>query len=128
MKENLNEKCAPSKRFTHGSCFSVNQLKKITQKYNETKKKNLEINDNKDKLVKQLENELSGICKNQVCWTKQKFIKDMDDESINENTFRPEGAQKKYDWLNTTHINDVLSQYHDVYKDFTFLGCCSDRF
>ena len=87
MDKLLGNNCAPSKEFTYGSCFNVEQLKKITKNYNKEKNKNLDIIDNKQILVNQLKKELSGVCKNQLCWIKQKFIKNMDDDEINDNTF-----------------------------------------
>ena len=38
------------------------------------------------------------------------------------NTFRPDGPEGKFEWLNTLHINDVMSQYEDKYNDFKFFG------
>ena len=43
-------------------------------------------------------------------------------EDVEENTFRPKGPAKKYEWLSTTHINDVIEQYQNVHKNFIFLG------
>ena len=37
---NKNDKCAPSKKFENGSCFSLESLKLIASKYNEKNKSN----------------------------------------------------------------------------------------
>ena len=125
MNNISDKKCAPGIVFTNGSCFSTEQLKKITLKYNNKYNKKLNININKKDLVYQLQKELSNICKDQKCWTKQHFLNNDNDESIKniiENTFRPDGPKKNFDWLSTTHINDVFEQYQNKYNDFTFLG------
>jgi len=41
---------------------------------------------------------------------------------LNHNTFKPLGPSKKYEWLNTNHINQVIHQYHVMNDDFLFLG------
>ena len=130
MNNISDKKCAPGIVFTNGSCFSTEQLKKITLKYNNKYNKKLNININKKDLVYQLQKELSNICKDQKCWTKQNFLNNDNDESIKniiENTFRPDGPKKNFDWLSTTHINDVFEQYQNKYNDFTFLGAVSIR-
>jgi len=128
MAQNFN-KCAPSKIYEDNSCFTLDTLKIIANKYNEQNKKNLiNITDNKKELVEQLNNRFSNVCDNQMCWLKLDIIKKLNNEEINNNTFRTIGPSKKYDWLNTTNINDVISQYHDVYKDFIFLGAVPNDF
>ncbi|VVU94800.1 hypothetical protein CPAV1605_525 [seawater metagenome] len=120
----LNQKCAPSKNYKDGSCFTYESLKKIANAYN-LKASNNKINTdtvNKKDLVHDLENKLKTNCDNQVCWLRQDFIKKIESDEISKNTFRPEGPQKKYDWLSTTHINEVIDQYHNVHKNFRFLG------
>ena len=34
------------------------------------------------------------------------------------NIFRPEGPQGKFEWLSTIDINQVLKQYEEKYEDF----------
>ena len=122
------EKCAPSKSYTEGSCFTIIQLKKMSESYNnfidEKKIKGNKINivDNKRELIKQLTSKLENICKDQICWIKQNFIKVLKDDDIFNNTFRPSGPNGKFEWLSTTHINDVMTQYEDKYKEFKFYG------
>jgi hypothetical protein len=123
-----DNKCAPTKDYKNGSCFTVDDLKKISIAYNlhldkgKVKGKKINISDNKKDLLKQLTKNLENVCDDQICWLKQDFIKKMDDKSILENTFRPNGPEGKFEWLNTLHINDVMSQYEDKYKDFKFFG------
>ena len=119
----MDKKCAPSKTYKDGSCFSLKSLKKIAENYNLKNPNNkINITDNKEHLVKDLEQKLNNKCSEQTCWLRMDFVKALDDEEISKNTFRPEGPEKKYEWLSTTDINDVVSQYQAKYKDFLFLG------
>lgn len=123
MGKNKNIKCAPSKKFTDGSCFSYNALKKIASAYN-NKKPQVSIDTTlpKEQLVNQITDVLKNKCDDQVCWLRDSIIKNINDEEILNNTFLPEGPKGKYEWLSTIDINDVLKQYHSKYSDFIFLG------
>jgi hypothetical protein len=124
MKE--DNKCAPTKNYNDGSCFTLEDLKKISIAFNiylekgKVKGSKINITDNKKKLLKQLTKNLDN-CKDQICWLKQEFINEMNDKNIL-NTFRPDGPEGKFEWLNTLHINDVMSQYEEKYNDFKFFG------
>ena len=124
----IDEKCAPSKKFEKGSCLTLDSLKLIIVSYNNKSKDidKIKISDNKEDMVKQLEKKLSNKCDTQTCWLRLDIIQQLEDEQIKEdiltNTFRPEGPTKKYEWLSTSDINDVVSQYQEKYQDFLFLG------
>lgn len=121
--ENNNEKCAPSKKYEDGSCFTLEALKKIASKYNSRNQNNqIKITNDKKHLVDELDKRLKNDCDDQICWLRQDFVKELEDEDIMENTFRPQGPKKKYEWLSTTHIDDVVNQYQHKFKDFMFLG------
>jgi hypothetical protein len=123
------DKCAPSKKFEDGSCFSLESLKLIANKYNEKNEKTkINISDNKKELVNKLKTIFSDYCNSQVCWLRTDLVKSLNNEEINEDTFRPAGPPKKYDWLSTTNINDVLSQYEELYPEFVFLGAVPNDF
>jgi hypothetical protein len=122
----MDEKCAPSKTFKDGSCLSVKSLKEIAANYNKKNQDKIKISDDKNDLVEQLEKKLSKTCDDQTCWLRLDVVQGIENEKIKEeieeNTFRPEGPKKKYEWLSTTDINSVISQYQEKYKDFLFLG------
>jgi hypothetical protein len=123
LNEIINKKCAPTKEYKDGSCLSLKQLVKIANKYNKTNDDDLiDINQSKESLVIELENKLANNCSNQVCWLRLDIVKELNDEEINNNTFRPKGPSNKYDWLSTTHINNVIEQYQNKYNDFYFIG------
>ena len=123
------DKCAPDKDFTDGSCFSLESLKLIAKKYNETNKTNqIKITNSKKDLVKKLTEVFSKSCSTQTCWLRQDIVKSLKNKDINENTFRPVGPSIGTDWLSTTHINDVVNQYENKYDDFVFLGALPNDF
>jgi hypothetical protein len=122
MKKNDDKKCAPSKKYTDGSCFSNESLIKIANKYNEKNTDKIDITLSKKELVNILNNKLSNKCSEQICWLRLNFVKELENKDILENTFRPEGPKDRYEWLSTNHINDVIEQYHHVKKNFLFLG------
>ena len=116
-----DKKCAPGKNYDDGSCFTYEALQEIANNYNKKNKQKIDINLNKVDLVQELNKRLSDKCDEQTCWLRLDIAKALD-EDIKENTFRPIGPSKKYDWLSTTHINDVIFQYQSEYSDFIFLG------
>ena len=119
----MDDRCAPSKNYKDGSCFSLKSLKKIAESYNLKNPNNkINITDDKEKLVEVLENKLKDKCNDQTCWIRMDFIKALNDEEIEKNTFRPEGPIKKNEWLSTTDINGVVEQYQQKNKNFLFLG------
>lgn len=115
-----NTKCAPHKTFEKNSCFTLDNLRKIATSYNQYHSDKINTDQSKDKLVEDLEHKLSNDCSTQVCWLRLKFVKKLKDIDIN-STFKPFGP-KKYKWLNTLHINNVLFQYQFKYPEFLFLG------
>ena len=124
----LDEKCAPNRKFTDGSCFNEKELKTIAKSYNERTKDNINVNVSKKELVKTLEDKLKSKCSEQTCWLRLDFVKAIENKNeelmqeMNQYTFRPVGPKGKYEWLSTNHINEVVDQYHKLHKDFEFLG------
>ena len=124
-----DKKCAPNKKFTDGSCFTIDSLKLIANEYNKNNNKEIiKITDNKKDMVDQLSQSLSKTCSNQVCWLRTNIVKNLKNEEINDNTFRPSGPSTGYDWLSTTNINNVVNQYENKYNDFVFLGALPNDF
>ena len=115
-------KCAPSKKYSDGSCFTIESLKKIASNYNKKNSNKINLNLSKAELVEELEKRLSNKCSEQTCWLRLDIVKELDNEDIERNTFRPRGPSKKYEWLSTSHINDVIEQYQSIHNDFLFLG------
>lgn len=128
------DRCAPGIIKTSGTCFSLKKLLKIAHAYNkkwmEESARGVEldftkilIKEDKNYLLKELKKRLFPSCKNdEMCWLEQDFVKRLNDVDISRYTFRPKGPEGKFDWLNTLHIEDVLSQYEKAHPDFKFLG------
>jgi len=134
-------KCAPSKKYSDGSCFTLESLKILANAYNEyissipnnkntknTKITNIAnitkitITDSKKDLVNELTNRISSCGHNQLCWLDESWVKKTKNYEILKNTFRPKGPQGRFKWLSTTNINEIMLQYHEKYNDFIFLG------
>lgn len=124
------DECAPSRSNEGGSCIRTEILISIAKAYNaeHSDQINFDMNKAKNKpeykkyLVSSLEQRLG---KDQRKWMDKKFISRLQDEEQSElkkRTFVPKGPQGKWDWLNTLHINEVMTQYEDKYKDYKFLG------
>lgn len=123
-----DKKCAPNKTYSNGSCFTINDLKNMANSFNNFVDNNqlhgekINVNNDKRHLVLSLTDRLNDRCKDQLCWLKQKFVKELKNEDLFNNTFRPIGPEGKFEWLNTTQINDVMNQYEKKYNDFKFFG------
>jgi hypothetical protein len=119
-------KCAPSKVYSEGSCFTTESLHKIAQAYNNyigaESNKLINLNLTKSDLVKELTNRITNCGTDQLCWLDVDWIKRIKDTDIHKNTFRPKGPQGRFKWLSTTNINEIMKQYEDKYNDFKFLG------
>lgn len=120
----MDDKCAPGKSFNEGSCINLETLKNIADNLNNEKNLDIDITKNKKDLVDELDKNFKNEfdCDNQLCWLNQSFVKRIKNEELSKYTFRPEGPNKKYDWLSTTNINDVIEQYENNISDFLFLG------
>ena len=121
VKENKIDpdmKCAPSKKYSDGSCFTLDILKKIASNYNSKNSNKINTDLSKAELVNELENRLKNKCSDQTCWLRLDIVKELDNEDIKSNTFRPKGPSKKYEWLSTSHINEVIEQYQKIHNNF----------
>jgi hypothetical protein len=135
IEENITPpgKCAPSKTFEDGSCFTLDNLKSIANEYNKNYRDKIplsKIGDNKKRLLRYLTIKMSSRygCKTQECWLRSKEVKLLKDEDIKYNTFRPAGPKKQFEWLSTTDINKVMYQYEFKHPEFKFLGAVPSDF
>lgn len=135
--ENKNKTCAPNREYEGGSCASLYVLRELANAYNYTAQpidkiklsSNVEVlNPQKYKayLVYQLNMKIKDECgMNQKCWSKQNFIKNMEEkarEELTKYTFRPNSPQGQFEWLSTFDINNALQQYYVPDKGFKFFG------
>ena len=134
IQDQTDKKCAPGKKFSDGSCLSVESLVKMADAYNmdnsndqiKTQHGYEVINPRSYKkyLLNQFDKKMSK-CSSQQCWINQQFMKFVDDQhktELESYTFLPEGPTGKFEWLNTLNINDVMIQYEQHYPAFKFFG------
>ena len=114
---------------TDESCFSIEALRKIANKWN-SNNSSMQIIFNDSTNGKDLWNEInkmmSSKCKTEICWMKQDFIKDSPLSRELLKNFKPIMPKKwktnPIEWLNTIDIRDVMNQYEIKYPDFEFVG------
>ena len=46
------------------------------------------------------------------------YLNEEDFDVIAKNTFRPDGPNGRFEWLNTIHIDDTMKQYENKHPDF----------
>jgi hypothetical protein len=117
------------KSATEETCFSLEALRKIADKWNETHP-NMKIDYNNTTTGKSLWHSINNVmrskCNNEVCWIKQDFIKDSSISRELLKNFKPimpkNWENKPTEWLNTLDIRDVMNQYETKYPDFEFIG------
>ena len=131
-----NKKCGPDLEFENGSCFPLNLLVDMVEAFNKyNKEKNIsdrilldesyettDPDNYKIFLLKELKKRFDG---DQREWIRQKYVSFLNDETkhyLQNDVFRPDGPQGKFEWLSTLDINKVLEQYENKYEDFKFLG------
>jgi hypothetical protein len=130
--ESEDKRCAPNVEFTDGSCININLLIKIIEAFNLESNEKIILQENyqilnpskyKKYLLKELSIKLNNIPQRK--WFEQPFMKNIDQtylKELNENTFRHDGPDGKFEWLNTLDINGVVGQYENKYTDFKFFG------
>lgn len=137
-----NDKCAPGIEYKNGTCLTLQQLIAMANAHNKVNTKNnnqtSSMNSKKiiidndlcddeliNSLIEQFNNIYTECNDDQYCLIKQPFMKELDNDiknNIKNNTFRPEGPQGKFEWLNTINIEKVMEQYETKYSNFKFLG------
>jgi hypothetical protein len=138
MPKNSDDcKCAPNVSFDNGSCMTLEILIDLANAYNihcgENNKPDDKIkiydgmellhpDEYKRYLLFEMGKKFKG---DQHDWIKHKCTEFMDKEKkeiLENEIFRPDGPQGKFDWLSTFDINFAVSQYENKYEDFLFLG------
>jgi hypothetical protein len=117
------------KSATDESCFSLDALRKIANKWNTSHPdKAFAFDDTTTgkSLWHSINNAMSAKCDNEVCWLKQGFLKETPLASELLKNFKPFMPKKWEDnpreWLNTIDIRDVMNQYEVKHPDFEFIG------
>ena len=118
--------CSPAHKYNYnnsGSCLDKKGLLTIAEAYN-NKYPNNTIQYSRSTpdsvLWTEIKNKLANICDgNEMCLLDQDFLKY--NKEI-KSYYKPKKPEGQYDWLKTTHINEVLKQFEDEYKNFAFMG------
>jgi hypothetical protein len=133
-RDKASKTCAPGIKFMSGSCIDLPILVEMVNAYNKVNDDKIKVHSRletlnpkkyKKFLLKQIKKRYDNVCKSQLCWTQQDFIDEMNNKMKDEllkYTFRPEGPKGKFEWLNTTHLNEVMEQYEKIHPEFKFLG------
>lgn len=132
----MDKKCAPGVNFEHGSCINLMLLIEMAKAHNASSNGSAKsivmhpefetLNPTKYKkyLLKELKKHNTK-CSSQQCWLEQGFMNKINQkiqDELNKHTFRFDGPEGKFEWLNTININDVMGQYERKYPEFKFLG------
>lgn len=117
------------KSATDESCFSLEALRKIAEKWNISHPdRAITYTDTTTgkSLWNSINNALSKECGTEVCWLKQNFIKETPLSRELMKNFKPMMPKKwesnPREWLNTIDIRDVMNQYEVKHPDFEFIG------
>ena len=117
------------KSATSESCFTIDALRKIATKWNETHPQ-MKIDFTTITTGKTLWNAINNVmkykCNDELCWLKQEFIKDSYLQKELLKSFKPfmpkSWSENPREWLNTIDIRDVMNQYEQKYTNFEFIG------
>ena len=117
------------KSVTSESCFTIDALRKIATKWNETHPQ-MKIDFTTITTGKTLWNAINNVmkykCNDELCWLKQEFIKDSYLQKELLKSFKPfmpkSWSENPREWLNTIDIRDVMNQYEQKYTNFEFIG------
>jgi hypothetical protein len=124
-----NKKCSPYVNCVFGSCIPLNVLILMSIAHNEISDKKIILFDKiltnsepnyKIYLVKQFENIYGKIHKK---WLNEPFIKKLSpkiQEILKTQIFRTQGPLDN-EWLNNIQINDTMTLYEPIYKNFVYL-------
>ena len=117
------------KSVSNESCFTVEALRKIANKWNEEHKdRKIEFSESTTgkTLWSSINNVMKSKCNNEVCWMKQDFIKNSTLARELLKNFKPfmpkTWSENPREWLNTIDIRDVMNQYEIKYPAFEFIG------
>lgn len=124
IRKYTKKHCSPSSSSYKFTCFNKKSLLKIAKAWNKNYPHNkIKINNKKVKEIwGQIDNRLKKKCKDELCWTKQNFLKN----SNIKKSFKPlkpkSWNRNKFEWLSTTDIEDVIKQYEKKFPNFRFIG------
>ena len=119
--------CAPSSKNDNTmTCYTDDKLLKMRNYWNSRHPDAKISTKEPHKIWKQLRLNMKHICNTEKCWLKQSFVKENGDDELLNYTFAPESPnswnKNPNEWLTSTDIENVMSQYEHAYPCFCFLG------
>lgn len=121
----MKDVCSPTSKKKY-TCYSSDSLHKLKELWNARHPDaKIEYNDDK-KIWEALRKNMKDTCSSEACWLQQNFSKHGLSSELKYYTFAPQAppSWKKNinEWLSSVDIENVMKQYEQKYKDFTFLG------
>lgn len=125
------EHCSLKNCDKNDSCLDNSLLLKIGNILNEYHKADININNSRKMLHKEISDKISQIssCESERCWlTIQEIIRHLSPEELKlfKNSFKPKmpssWKNKPNEWLSTSNIDDVLNQMVNKYPKFHSYG------
>lgn len=125
------EHCSLKNCDKNDSCLDNSLLLKIGNILNEYHKADININNSRKMLHKEISDKISQIssCESERCWlTIQEIIRHLSPEELKlfKNSFKPQmpasWKKKPNEWLSTSNIDDVLNQMVNKYPKFHSYG------
>lgn len=118
--------CSANKKYNTDTCYSNRSIDKL-KKYWNVRHPDERINSNDPKIIwNELKDNLLNVCDKESCWLRQKFIANNLDKELKTYTFAPKSPNtwKKNinEWLSSVDIENVMKQYENNYKNFSFIG------
>lgn len=119
-------KCSPLVNRNGPSCYNSETLQHLRTLWN-ARHPDVPITTEKDHDIwKELNSHLKSVCKNEKCWFREEFSSDPHLKKVVPYTFLPDAPQswkkKPKEWLTSTDISNVLSQYEQKHDNFRFIG------
>ena len=124
MKTFKKLNCHPRKTKKRQTCYDDNELIMLKDDWNK-QRPDLKIDvSNPLEIWNELKNKIAD-CPQELCWV-DKIVKDSSLKSKLYNNFVPKTPESwntnKNEWLDSNNIKNVLDQYKEHYKNFTYLG------
>ncbi len=118
--------CNSSRDDNRYTCYSDESLIKMKKYWNARHPDEKIISDKPKEIWKSLTLYTKGLCSNEKCWLRQKFMANKINTELSTYTFAPSAPDKwkknPNEWLTSVDINKVMKQWERRYKDFIFIG------
>lgn len=118
--------CSPSHNSKDFTCYDKNDLQIIKNMWNERNPDNKIYKTDKKDIWVELMKKMKNICDNEICWLKTQLADKNLSKKILNKTFAPISPNtweyNPNEWLSNYDLKNVMKQYEDKYKDFSFIG------